>query len=275
MCPRSGGARRGRQRDGEQRDDEPRREADRRPCGAPSHPSHTRLHRSHRGPEWASLPESEPETLAHLSTRDRSERSVVAVVLERVAAAELAAARVALREVRPHHVRLLVLGRVRDVVELEDVTDLVRRDRLDVDRARRARRRPLVRGAEPDVRLDRGALRVVPRVGARDRAAAVLVARGCPSRRRSCRPPWPPSCRRLSLVGRGRVRLVLDAAPVDVVRPLALRVPDRLDRPRRGRCPSVSRRSTTSVPSSRSRRRSSPARSCRTSPAPACDDIAS
>ena len=81
-----------------------------------------------------------------------------------------------------------------------------------------------------------------------------------------------PSCltavRRLSLIGRRRVRLVLDAAPVDVVRPFALRVPDRLDDRVAVRFPSASRRSTTSSSSSSRRCRSSPARSCRTSRSP-------
>ena len=153
--------------------------------------------------------------------------SVVAVVCERVAAAELAAGRVSRVEVRPEHHRVVALRRVRHVGELEDMADLVRRDGLDVVRARGALRRPLERVAEPDVGLDRASLLVVPAHRAGERPAAVLVVlQAAPVD--DALAVVLGGVRRLALVVRGRVRgLVLDAAPVDVVRPLALRIPDQ------------------------------------------------
>ena len=190
--------------------------------------------------------------------------SVVAVVPERVAAAKLAAGRVSDIEVRPHHHRVVTLRGVRDVVELNDVADLVRRHGLDVVCPGSARRRPLELGVEPDVRLDRVALLVIRDDRARERPAAVLVGlQAAPIDRAvavvlGC-------ARRLALVVGGRVRLVCDAAPVDVVRPLALRVPDGLDDRLAVESPAPSRRSTTSSSSASTSSRSTPATSCRTS----------
>ena len=79
----------------------------------------------------------------------------MAVVLERFAAAELAAGRVSEIDVRPHEPRVVALRFVRHVAELEDVADLVRCDGLNVVRVRGALRRPLERGVEADVGLDR------------------------------------------------------------------------------------------------------------------------
>ena len=98
--------------------------------------------------------------------------SIVAVVPEGVAAAELAAGGVSYVEVRPHDHRVVTLRGVRDVAELVGVADLVRCHGLDVVCVGGAGRRPLDLGAEPDVRLDRIALLVVGDERARERLAA-------------------------------------------------------------------------------------------------------
>ena len=134
---------------------------------------------------------------------------VVAVVLESVAAAELAAGRIAGGEIRPHQVRFIVLRRVVDVVELEDVTNLVRRNRLDVQRACCAGRRPFVRGVESGVGLERDALLVVPREGAGERHVAVLVVLEATPAHDALAVVLHGVIRRRALIGRRRGRLGL------------------------------------------------------------------
>ena len=114
------------------------------------------------------------------------------------------------------------------MVELANVSELVGCDRLDVVAVGVRTDRPLLGGAEADVRLDRIALVVVPRGSAGERAAATLdVVQAAPVD--DVGSVLLGLELRAALVVRLGFRVVGEIAPVDVVRPLRIRRAERLD----------------------------------------------